>query len=252
MTYSTDTAPSLTFGDLRLANSLRLPQFRNAKGERAHARADGSDWSLNDWCLAVLGELGEAANLLKKVRRGDMDLAAARPALADEFADVAIYLDLLAMQAGIDLGAAVVDKFNRKSRQVGATIYFEARVEGIRVIVRRPSGVALPATPPAFPPEPRANMVWLADEPGTDYGSVGEAMTEGVLNSLEVVRLGRARRLPDVFVVRVPMANDEGDLEDEETFEFTTRAMAEAFIQPMLHPAESRSADGTLPAEGGE
>ena len=156
MTAHTDPMATLTFGDLRLANTLRLPQFRNAKGERAHDRVDGSDWTLNDWCLAVLGELGEAANILKKVRRGDMSLAAARPVLADEFADVAIYLDLLAMQAGIDLGDAVTDKFNRKSHQVGASIFIEPVADGLRVVVRRPGEPPAPATPPAFAAEAEA------------------------------------------------------------------------------------------------
>lgn len=247
MTYSTDTAPSLTFGDLRLANSLRLPQFRNAKGERAHARADGSDWSLNDWCLAVLGELGEAANLLKKVRRGDMDLAAARPALADEFADVAIYLDLLAMQAGIDLGAAVVDKFNRKSQQVGAAIFFEMKAEGLRVIVRRASGFALPATPPAFPPEPKADMFWVADDPEQSHDSANDAMVYAMADRLEIVCLQRALRLSDVFAVRMPIADADGELDSDEIAEFPTREQAEAFVEA-LRSAEAQA----QPTEGGE
>ena len=247
MTDSNDTAPTLTFGDLRLANSLRLPLFRNALGKRAHSRADGSDWSLNDWCLAVLGELGEAANLLKKVRRGDMDLAAARPALADEFADVAIYLDLLAMQAGIDLGVAVVDKFNRKSQQVGAAIFIEPTPDGLRVVARRPGEATVQPTPPAFSPEPQANIFWIADDPERSHDSVNDAMVEAWAEPWEIVCLQRALRMSDIFAVRVPIAGADGELDDDEIREFPTRAEAEAFVE-VLRSAEAQA----QPTEGGE
>lgn len=110
----------LTFAALRKANTLRLPTFRNAKGELSHNPNDGhhDEWTLNDWCTAVTGELGEAANILKKVRRGDMTLDEARPALSKEIADVQIYLDLLAKAAGIDLGEATINKFNEVSLRV--------------------------------------------------------------------------------------------------------------------------------------
>lgn len=120
MGYLTD---GLTFRALRDANTARLPTFRNANGEPAHSQPDGSDWSLNDWCCAVTGEVGELANLLKKVRRGDLSLADARPAIAKELADVQTYLDLLAMQCGVDLGAATIAKFNEVSARVGSPIF---------------------------------------------------------------------------------------------------------------------------------
>lgn len=112
----------LTFAALRGANIARLPQFRNARGEIANAMPDGSDWSLSDWYTAMSGEAGEAGNVLTKIRRGDFTLEAARPKLASEFADVVIYLDILAKQAGIDLGEAVRDKFNEVSNRVGSTV----------------------------------------------------------------------------------------------------------------------------------
>lgn len=93
--------PEMTYAALRFANTKRLPRFKNAKGEPAHAQPDGSDWSLDDWLVAVVGELGEAANLMKKVRRGDITLLEARPDLADELADIATYMDILAMRMGV-------------------------------------------------------------------------------------------------------------------------------------------------------
>jgi len=111
---------------LRRANVVRLPTFRNANGDPAHAKPDGSDWKLSAWSNAVCGELGEAANIIKKIERGDFHLDLSREALADELADVLIYLDLLAFQAGVDLGAAVVSKFNKTSVKVGSPVRISA------------------------------------------------------------------------------------------------------------------------------
>lgn len=112
----------LTFNVLREANMKRLPQFKNKKGEPAHSMPDGSDWTLGEWANAVTGELGEASNIIKKVRRGDLSLEEAKQDLADELADVATHLDILAFRAGINLGAAIIDKFNRVSERVGSSI----------------------------------------------------------------------------------------------------------------------------------
>lgn len=84
-------------------------------------------WSLSDWFTATMGELGEAANIAKKLNRvrdgipgnGDLSESDLRQMLADEIADTYIYLDLLAQAAGIDLQRAVVSKFNRTSKKIG-------------------------------------------------------------------------------------------------------------------------------------
>lgn len=112
----------LTFDALRAANEARLPLFKNSKDEPARDKPDGSDWSLSDWMNAVSGEVGEAANIIKKIRRGDMSLDEARVELAKEFADIACYLDLVAKQAGVDLGAAVISKFNEVSKRIGVSV----------------------------------------------------------------------------------------------------------------------------------
>lgn len=100
----------------------RLPQFRDAKGRLVHT-ATGDDWSPAQWLQAVIGELGEYANLRKKVERGDFTLEEARLELGRELADVVTYLDILAAQLGIDLGDAVTEKFNVVSKRVGSNIY---------------------------------------------------------------------------------------------------------------------------------
>ncbi len=104
---------SLSFNTLREANLKRLPLFKDAKGRIAHPHPTGADWSPAEWMQAVLGELGELANVLKKVRRGDYDLEEMRGEIRDELADVVCYLDILALQFGVDLGEAVVSKFKR-------------------------------------------------------------------------------------------------------------------------------------------
>lgn len=113
----------LSFDILRKANQERLLQFKNPKGELVHRKPDGSDWGLAQWCNAVTGELGEAANIIKKVERGDYSLDEARESLAKELADVVTYLDLLAFRAGVDLGEATVQKFNEVSTRVGSTVF---------------------------------------------------------------------------------------------------------------------------------
>lgn len=117
---------ALKFNVLRLANTMRLPQFKNPKGEPAHSEPDGSDWALSAWCNAVCGELGEAANLIKKIERGDFTLEEKREELGKEFADIVTYLDILAMRAGVDLGKATVAKFNEVSERVGSTVRIAA------------------------------------------------------------------------------------------------------------------------------
>ena len=91
------------FGQLRKANIFRLPQFKNKQGELAHSEPDGSDWSLDDWLVAVEGEIGELANVQKKFKRGDFDRAEFDLQAGKEIADVVIYLDIYAFQFGLDL-----------------------------------------------------------------------------------------------------------------------------------------------------
>lgn len=123
MGYATN---GLTFNALRGANKARLPQFRNRHGELSHARADGSDWSPAQWLQAIIGELGEYANKRKKFERGDLSAEEFQIEACKELADVVIYLDILAMQLGIDLGQATMDKFNEVSVRVGSTVRLAA------------------------------------------------------------------------------------------------------------------------------
>lgn len=61
----------LTFDALRAANNARSPHFKNARGV-----VNDSDvtFSLSDLVTALCGEVGEAANIVKKILRGDYTL----------------------------------------------------------------------------------------------------------------------------------------------------------------------------------
>lgn len=106
-----DLGAKLTFKELHEANIERLPELH-----------EGPDWLLSQWSNAALGELGEAANIIKKIERGDFTVEEKRQALADELADTVTYLDLIAHTAGISLGHAVVNKFNRVSDRYNSRV----------------------------------------------------------------------------------------------------------------------------------
>jgi NTP pyrophosphatase (non-canonical NTP hydrolase) len=111
---------ALSFSDLRSANAERVTHFKDARGRISHENVN--DWSPADWLMAVTGELGELANLLKKVHRGDFEQEDVQQEIADELADVAIYLDLLALRLGVRLDKAIVRKFNVVSERVDSPV----------------------------------------------------------------------------------------------------------------------------------
>lgn len=121
------TPINLQMNALREANVARIPTFKNAKGKAAHSKKDGSDWKLSAWCNAVTGELGELANFIKKVERGDFTLEEKRRDIGKELADVNIYLDILAYRCGVNLGEEIINKFNEVSVRVGSPVRMNAK-----------------------------------------------------------------------------------------------------------------------------
>lgn len=74
-------------------------------------------WAPAEWCLAVCGEAGELANLVKKLELRHEPI---NPAMIEsEMADIVIYLDLFAQSMGMNLRAAVMRKFNEVSAKKG-------------------------------------------------------------------------------------------------------------------------------------
>lgn len=86
-------------------------------------------WTGADWSNAMCGEAGEAANIVKKLRRletgtvgshnaGDTDHDVLVAKLLEELADNILYAVLVADHydaTGDDLANAIIDKFNRVS-----------------------------------------------------------------------------------------------------------------------------------------
>jgi hypothetical protein len=91
----------------------------------------GDDWTLGDWSNAFMGEGGELANVVKKLRRHQSGHATSyntpevvelRERFAEEVADVLLYLDLLCWKAGVEPAAlldALIDKFDKVSLAQG-------------------------------------------------------------------------------------------------------------------------------------
>ncbi|ODS24192.1 hypothetical protein AB835_04750 [Candidatus Endobugula sertula] len=113
MGYTTD---GLSFNALREANTKRLSTSKFKKCEE--------NWTHAHWVQATVGELGELANILKKVDRGDFSIDEARESIAKELADIQTYLDITAMKLDVNLGKATIDKFNEVSERVDSNVYF--------------------------------------------------------------------------------------------------------------------------------
>lgn len=106
-------ATDLTFGAQRAANEAR----QNLWCEGGDPKPD-----LSFRGVELAGEVGEALNVVKKLERERHGWRGSRASiedLASEIADVIIGADLLAEAAGIDLAAAVAEKFNATSEKVG-------------------------------------------------------------------------------------------------------------------------------------
>lgn len=113
----------LSFGDLRKVNTTRCVRWHTG---------GINEWTPADWAVALAGEVGEACNAIKKLRRietGALNLNdpgrnlterdQAIMAIGEELADSVIYADLLALRLDIHLAEAIVRKFNATSLRYG-------------------------------------------------------------------------------------------------------------------------------------
>jgi NTP pyrophosphatase (non-canonical NTP hydrolase) len=98
----------MTFGQFSEANRARCesPQGFN------HPL---TGWSSSDWMTALVGEVGEAANVVKKLNR----YRELREQLRKELGDVFVYLDLMAQSLGFSIADAAAEVFNAKSADIG-------------------------------------------------------------------------------------------------------------------------------------
>lgn len=140
---------TLTFDELQRTNRLRC--------EAAFHQVD--KWKPWEWSNAMNGEVGETcaellalvtalsahagavANITKKMNRvwpanqfkqnwnkpEDQRLDELAERVSGEVADVVIYADLLLTSIGRSLGAAIVEKFNAKSDEIGSAVKLAVR-----------------------------------------------------------------------------------------------------------------------------
>ena len=107
---------------------LGFQELRDANVRRCEESFFALDhWSPTDWACALAGEVGEACNLVKKLRRGE-EVEPYR--IGYELADTVIYADLLAARLGLDLGELVRTKFNIVSDRKGSTVKLRALGKG--------------------------------------------------------------------------------------------------------------------------
>jgi NTP pyrophosphatase (non-canonical NTP hydrolase) len=114
-------------------------QFSAANRERCESPRGFNhalqSWSTSDWFTATMGELGEAANVAKKLNRvrdgipGNKESEAAlRDKLRRELADTFVYLDLLCQALGFNIGDAAIEVFNAKSAEIGYPLLLADRL----------------------------------------------------------------------------------------------------------------------------
>lgn len=109
---------------------MTFGQFSQANRERCESPQGFnhplSGWSTSDWMTAMVGEVGEAANVVKKLNRyrdgvpgNKVSEIALRDQLRKELGDVFVYLDLMAQSLGFNIVDAATEVFNAKSREIG-------------------------------------------------------------------------------------------------------------------------------------
>jgi NTP pyrophosphatase (non-canonical NTP hydrolase) len=112
----------MTFEEFSQANRDRCEHPQGFKHPLA-------GWSTSDWMTAMVGEVGEAANVVKKLNRyrdgvpgNKVPESELRDQLRKEIGDVFVYLDLMAQSLGFKLEDAAKEVFNAKSAEIGYPI----------------------------------------------------------------------------------------------------------------------------------
>ena len=109
----------MTFGQFSDANRRRCESPQGFNHQL-------SGWSTSDWMTALVGEVGEAANVVKKLNRvrdgvpgNKLTADELRDQLRKELGDVFVYLDLMAQSLGFTIADAAAEVFNAKSADLG-------------------------------------------------------------------------------------------------------------------------------------
>jgi NTP pyrophosphatase (non-canonical NTP hydrolase) len=119
-----------------MRDEMTFKQFQEMNRKRCEeAFPMCDDWGMNDWAVALAGEVGELCNLLKKVRRGDkiykllprqshwedVDMHHARQTrrlVLSELADIITYADLLMSKLEANTEDELMAKFHEVSERV--------------------------------------------------------------------------------------------------------------------------------------
>lgn len=217
----------LTFDTLRKANIARLPEFKNSKGLPAHSKEDGSDWSSAQWLQAVIGELGEYANVMKKVERGDLTFEEAKPSIEKELADVMTYLDILAFRLGVDLAKATENKFNEVSERVGCSLRIENNEVVRKPDINKTYGFVLPTYPQAVDFAKTGTIPKLTDEETQEnsnrmekYKSSAKQIANNWIGDNKISNLTRAKIEDliekDILDIKKSIESESGKVSDAE------------------------------------
>lgn len=112
---------------------LTFEKFQEANEERC-TKGFGhklDDWSLMEWGAATAGEVGEACNKAKKIKRELQNIKSnkigenrfdLKDAMAKEIADSIVYSFLWLSAAGYNAEEVIRDVFNSKSDEIGSDI----------------------------------------------------------------------------------------------------------------------------------
>lgn len=99
---------------------LRLSEANRVRQAQVPMFQECLTWTPSDWITAICGELGESANFIKKLKRGDQGVKIS--SVIKELADVIIYTDILIQYYHYDTGLVVASKFDEVSDRVGSTV----------------------------------------------------------------------------------------------------------------------------------
>lgn len=113
----------VTFDQLRERSEIRAIEWRK------DSTSAGVTSTIEFATIELAGEVGELCNAIKKKLRAQDGLPGGvtdDTNIIEELADVVICADLLARKLGINLGQAVVEKFNKTSEKFGFETKWES------------------------------------------------------------------------------------------------------------------------------
>jgi NTP pyrophosphatase (non-canonical NTP hydrolase) len=102
---------------------LTFKKFQKINAKRSQEIYPDNKFDEYFYGLALAGEVGEACNILKKIKRGSKKLdEKTLEELRHELGDIATYLALLADRLGVQLDKAIVEKFNLVSNKYNSKV----------------------------------------------------------------------------------------------------------------------------------